>query len=194
VRGEMLAQAVDAFGQECNLNFGRAGVVARCAGIYRPTPPFSSRVSGMKSNLNHNLDPLRGAHCTRRGCCSQARFIGAEISRSGTTFPRVRPPPKRGNRPPPRRCAHFRAFDRDGEWLALPQCLHPFRRKIQPPPVDERGIHRQQYLGTLDGGSASSDSKSLALRAEWCDAETFEKGQVTDGLETRSQISASTRM
>jgi hypothetical protein len=30
VRGEMLAQAVDAFGQECNLNFGRPGV-ARAA-------------------------------------------------------------------------------------------------------------------------------------------------------------------
>src|SRR5580704_1168308 len=27
VRGEMLAQAVDALGQECNLNFGRSGVL-----------------------------------------------------------------------------------------------------------------------------------------------------------------------
>jgi hypothetical protein len=52
VRGEMLAQAVDALGQQGNLNFGRTGVLRAALEFTDDARLFFSSKWHGKSNLN----------------------------------------------------------------------------------------------------------------------------------------------
>src|ERR1700728_268696 len=185
----MLAQAVDALGQQCNLNLGGAGVLRAALELADDAALFFTSKWHEIKPQSITYDTLR-----RRALYASRAPLSSSIRGRGNEAQRLQPPGRldraQAHETEPRSVnTHVSsAFPGHRNAAALANRFDTLGRHIEPPPITECRIDRQQQPSAFARRkSLQSLEGPLRRMRERGNAETAQTDQVADGRKTQRQ-------